>query len=1510
MLPSRGGLADHIRLHRFDGSDALTKARAEFEACRGKTGARCRCVVIHGPYPSADDGDENIEQTGHGSGKTDLLELLQEELGNRDDCHVFSFLENRERIDEHFYHDVFLSELIEKNPALVSGARILFSQASDIAYASWNRACLFVSCASALLFSVLVAIFTVNCAKFVLEFVRDPKNKDLTDHGVRWLEDHQSVLIWASVGLFLVWVMQAWNKAQTDDKWTKFWIVRSRDELLKPVQERLRNNQEAILKHFGSRSKTMAVLVDDVDSLDGDSFQNLIKLYEAAAESKRYSLFLLLAYNPRNVKLHQPERMLIARELEQQAAAERGYAMIPLQAPGVAQVIALLWSYYQDERIEGLVHDLRRTYSEASANPNTVLSFFASQEAGAGDGSVFGMFAEELHARFEQHLNRDRRIASDILDAVQKLESHQECFELLKYLLAFRSNRIPERLLKSIVKTLTPREIDDCAKALSSESIQLLQTVLREGTISYEFRRPYLRGLLSLDWQAWRADAQQYSTFVFEGLHSVPNLKDSPVLAFGAAPSPLSIDVLWREGEYYFNYYGSSDAGYALKFYSLQRGGALGKWVAQCDQAEDSALWDLVYWKSEARHNPYREISRKQYPAHSFAPDLVLTAGRLYWMDGDCESARTIWDELWPSVRNRLAAPPKPELGERLIQADAEIRLALARMLYWRGAPGDWPRVLDLCGSLVSQTGLPQATVHRARLLLVLMKYYQSVGVGDVFPNYQFLNSLTDRSEIREICDDIPGSRLERARCLHVWAESLWPVLSRENRFPGLEIALEYIEPSPPLPAFQAEFGLALEEMMKTLEAVAASRRKAKFPSPEGGRVQEGDLLFWEGVYYLHRARQFCLYAWQLILEEKELLSNQTSKAAASRFEAYYSIARRLSDFCIQVLLEHRTPSGIAKLVTDIEKANEDRELPEGWAAMSYEKETRKNLELLYAAGWRAISAESQERFQLAEAVYRRLGSTPGIAAVHSMMATVDRQFANAATSFSQEPKWVVAYGRFVRHAGSGMGAHLDALTAHLKIADWSGENDVPRAIAELRSAEKWAAESSLGLPQLLCAEIRFSLANHLGNLAQREHEEEAIGILRMAAAQFEASQALLNSIGIGVALERLVTCHWWMAELHTRRADRLPDGPAKESRKQALAHCDAIRKHLRGSARWLNKARSIEGRVLPKEGKLVQGFQTLELAYEYFREEHDRFETLQSLTLLAALGGTQASEPEWKECQERCRTTYYGSLLEAAEEFRLRLPSLTSTERIALIRACRTLAAFEILAPADPGATARFRLKWLQTAFDLYESMNLFGHAIMLGESIRDQYRRLANSTGLEQQAKRILHAARRFDRTREATPAGMSRIVIECEGMALPSSPHADTKQAAATDADSLLRNEPVDVTGAIQVLEDSRSLMNEENPEDVDLEVLQLLRSCYYRIGEAAKAEETDEALRMRESVKQSRDFLLLASHYEEAGEDYMWALKMAADANIENKFALEAKQRLFQLRFHQASQSQVA
>src|SRR5207248_3834099 len=104
---------------------------------------------------------------------------------------------------------------------------------------------------------------------------------------------------------------------------------------------------------------------------------------------------------------------------------------------------------------------------------------------------------------------------------------------------------------------------------------------------------------------------------------------------------------------------------------------------------------------------------------------------------------------------------------------------------------------------------------------------------------------------------------------------------------PAVELDVEKTEPLPPVPGILAEFASTVDEMMKSLEAVAAIRRKSRFPGGNGGRVLEADLLLWEGAFYLHRARHFCLHVWQLLLEEKEILSRKGEAARQERYECY-----------------------------------------------------------------------------------------------------------------------------------------------------------------------------------------------------------------------------------------------------------------------------------------------------------------------------------------------------------------------------------------------------------------------------------------------------------------------------------------------------------------------------------------------------------------------------------------------------------------------------------------------
>src|SRR5438552_16636995 len=119
---------------------------------------------------------------------------------------------------------------------------------------------------------------------------------------------------------------------------------------------------------------------------------------------------VLSSYNPRNPKLYLPEHSHVRRELEEQIARESGWRLLPLEPPGPAQAVALLWGYYQNRRVEEIVGSLLRNYPETTTNPNMMLGFFCALQAFVGDGDVFALKEELLHAKFEQYLNRDHRI--------------------------------------------------------------------------------------------------------------------------------------------------------------------------------------------------------------------------------------------------------------------------------------------------------------------------------------------------------------------------------------------------------------------------------------------------------------------------------------------------------------------------------------------------------------------------------------------------------------------------------------------------------------------------------------------------------------------------------------------------------------------------------------------------------------------------------------------------------------------------------------------------------------------------------------------------------------------------------------------------------------------------------------------------------------------------------------------------------------------------------------------
>jgi len=1538
---------EYIRAIRFRDTQIVERVESEIKKCHARIPHSSGIVVIHTPFPESEatEQDSSTEEEqksslGQGSGKSDLLYLIQERVKERQDCSVIGFIGNHDKLVNgvDFYKDIFLDELAKSDRRLMHPAWHSLHVLGRTGLSLYGRISLILTVAAPIFGGVIA--YTLSLLGFrALEFIVDPKNQPLLANIFALYQQYQGILFaFALVGL-LVGITYAVGMIIRDNalaqKWESIGYSYSEAQQVSDLKEKLSVEQEQILKRFCKQGRTLVLLIDDVDLMDALSFERLLNLYDQASESQRWSVLFVLTFNPRNPTLYQFEKSRIRQALDPINIRDKQWTSIQLELPTPERMRTWLWGYYRHPRAVELMDILERNYPEACSNAGLVLSFFRGyfdKQLSAKD-RIAEIDRERICQEFEKYLHRDRRIAQDIITAISESEHAEGCLEMLKYLLAFKRPRVRCEHLRSIMSRTRYKDVETYENVLLSEKINLLKKMYIDGNSTLVFRSPYLRSILETGWEQWRDNAARYYDEVFLGLHRFPRFKDDPVLALEAAPSKLAIDVLYWTGEYYYRYYGSSDAGYALRFYALEHGGALGKWWELCKDAMENQgdLWGLVHWKVEARINPYHLWSGQSPPAFTFAPDMILTAGHLYWMVGQWKTAETIWTDYWPQVRDRLSPAPTEELAKRLRTADAEIQASLAEMFYEVGEKGYWDRASALCISLLEQMPRESTVSQRARVVLALLRHYRSTGIGNELPPYRFLYPNVKLDNLESVYKSIPrlgipkprsgekiGSGIDRLRVLHALAESLWQMLMPYQYPLPREIDLNKVGSVALDPDLLERFAQILKEEQDSLKEIHEYRRSQRKSTLPDGRAKEGDLLLYEGYFLLARARHFCIVALLEFAKYKNILASSKPSEVQQRFDTYYAIANLLNDFCVHNLLEAKPSTQFMDLFSKLEQIEMRFASLQASAKREEERKARNILSQLYTVGWNSILGQAREKFRFAETIYQRLSHQQGIAAATFGMALAEREF-SAQTLFGDRPAWVDTFERFFRWNSEEMGYHLDNLRAHIAIAQWAWSHDLYRAVKEFQCAEAWAISERLGLPKAIAGEIFFQIGSLIGNMESAPFSDDyVLSAFDQAAKYLDALGDSLPYINDREIADRRITIHWWLAELSRRKAESEKDPALREKHlKRVISECNYVINRSRGDAERAtseNLARLVRGRALASRGEVYEGFLEIEKALEHFvgkdlfhtlqtldkssrvddivpmlEKSKEPFHALQALTALLNLAIQGSKDPNWSKCVDRCSRRYFPALKQLAGEYLSRQEMLGTVERLALYRACRLLGS--LLANAKMYDQA---LVWLNATFSLLESLQLFGEAILLDHIIRPVYEALGDVNGLEEHRRRVIEAGQRLDPTREEIPFSLiGPILRRYAHLTFAESQHIQTKRECLERAQHALRSEEPEIDPAIELLERARTLMDSGDPEDIDLDILQQLRDAYYQKGDTAKAIEIEENLRMLRSVIQSRDFLALARYYKSIGGNYEWALEIAAKASPSNQYSEQAK-----------------
>lgn len=1527
-------MSEHSSFHEYVRSNRFSDTTAHGDMQKVLDGLKTRSaitnlVVIHPPYPESKFAEEEVfdeyrrvhkkaNATGYGCGKTDYLTLLEQEAKDQHKLNIVSLLNNRDSLTDadNFYTGVFLEELYKLDRSLFRSIRHRIADFGSTVLIRLQQFALLINSA-AISFLALIAYVLTLLGFDAVKFFVDPQNQQILVDITDWIQQNQNGLFLSAVIGSILWAFYAWGAMQKDEKTTSRWKELteqlSKLDRVAEQKEKLANDQDQILKRFAKRKKPLLLLVDDLDVIDTDSFGKLMSLYQQAKDSQKYSLLMVFGYNPWNHALYYNDRQAIRQELDPNRIREQGWQSICLPVPTLDDLKTWLWGYYKHQSASDILTFLEREFVEIQENPTLALAFFVRLDRERNHQIHFrqNINHDDVAEAFRRFLNRDRRAIKDIVQTITQHEAGEGAIEMLKYILAFNNSRVRVDHVKLILlKTTGYKNFDAYERILVSEGLNLLQKDFVSGSYYvYVFRQPYLRSLLCTGWEEWQNNSSWYHNEVFLGIHGLTKIQDDPELALEAKPSRLAVDVLRREGDYYYKYYGSSDAGYALRYYGLKRGGALDKWLRLLNDAVQNHenVWKLIHWRGDARRNPRRHWSREADNPLVFAPDIIVTAGRLYWMNGEWEIAEIIWKNHWQRIRQELNqhTPPTSELVQQVKDADATIQAALAEMLYQVGQPGHWDQAKEICTTVCSRNSSESSEgskSHKASLTLTLIEHYRRIGVGNQLQPYRFLRPDVSLNKLESVSSEMLDTDVDRLRALHVMAESLWQMIWNASEPLPTQIKFSSVEPLEIDQDLWNRFTSIYRVQRQSLEKLIEFRNKQRHRRLPGGRIEDGDLLFWEAMVWFMAARYFCVEAIQQFAKWP-LLKTETTRKMTQRFRSYYAVAISMSDYSIGNLpIRMKLPEFAAKMY-ELEKIHnkwpltkeDERSLRQDERNMlrTMQHQARVIVEELYEIGWSEIVAEANNRLRMAETVYRRLGHQQRIASTRHARAVISHQFSTS-VKYGERPSWIDEFDNYFRYHGNQLGNHLEAMRAHIIVAQWAENHDLYLSVQNYLSADKWAPPEHLGLPIAYSGEINFRIGNLIGNMEASPFSYEfAFEVFDKASQGLDEIPRDSKYIQQEHLLHRKINIHWWFAELYMREAS-MEQNPVEKERllERVIKETKYVIDGSKGQADYStseNLARLVRGRAFAAKDLAYEGFIETQKTLDYFLAQGDTYNQMQSLNGLLTIALFQATnEKRWEKYLKQCHDEYLPLLYKIAEDYLKRLATLKVTARLVLHRATHTLGEIFFRSNNYPES-----LKWLNNSFDILTSLRLYGTAILLDTKLRRAYELAKDSNGLDAHKKRIINAAQQIDPIREKVPwARISAILRQYTTLAFAESEYIKTKKLCLEQAYKALNIAEPEIESAINLLEKAQGYMDEDNPEDIDLDILAILQTAYYRQGMAVKAQTIGQSLDQIQSIIQARDFYNLAQYYKSTGGDHLWALRVASRVEVINEYSKKA------------------
>lgn len=1482
-------------------------------------------VIVHAPFPEPAQREvihnEGISYalSGRGVGKTALLAAFVDVAQTVKEAEVLAFLDNREKITDadNFFKDFFAEEILKRRRGLRNTSVFWVLE-------SWIRRTALLARTSILMAGAFLAWLFSALGLEVLKYFYDPNVHSGVNNLLRVLSQYRG-WVWIIGPLLLMGLLLGFvGNLEANEKLKIAYSALSPSSLMQihknNQKERLLANPANVFS-FLSRRKCLVLVIDDVDCLDSRSVDSIIDLFEAAQNSNgKYRACVVLSFNPRNPALWLPERERI-RELlsEESIKAAQSWLPICIAPMDLEQLTEILCEYFGDSTPRRLLKVLGEEDPEALQRTGQLLGFFVWLETvlAKEQRSLRELQESELIAEFQRYVCRDLREIEEIVDALRSQDETGGSLTLLKFLLAFQKHPVRADLLAEALSEEGYGDIGTYERILRDPPARLIRKVRNGSYWCYEFREAYLRHLFLTGWGEWKEQSEYYSTKVFDLLckHRIWE----PEQALKSQPSKEAVEILYSQGLFYYQYYGHSDAGYALRFLGLERGGATGKWLSLCRSAVEMGenLWCLLFWNPGTFLNPYRGYKTSRSPWSSpigrgigekeggwfFAPDLLLNTAIAYWLMGYTQQALDLLINQWQWIKKHLLEYPEhwsdvqiDACKRHFREADAEIALTAAKILLHLGRNDSWKQAMQICRPYIrGERPASRRQLALAKFIATNIQHYQHFGTGNLFPPLRFSYNGALLEELLSVGTDETIDDLIRFRAFYTSITAVW-----DNCLKKLISPQDTLDRGVPFDAVDRNQLERLRQILKQALDLLVEFRSRPKPRPQdvppGGRAAEGELFFWEAVFLYYR---YLLLAVDIGRAVDQYRSTIESGKWHSRLSVYNSLVGLCVEFINCGLFSPERHESLSEAAWGLKDWIEDLM---GKSAPGLQgDEVKRRFKDLYLELTRATMEQSTEHFLSADTIYRRLGHKQGCAEIlfqRGLMQWMMCQDGGA-------PNWCDLLMK-CNYATGTLGFHLDSLYSHLLVAQAAESSHAFVAVNNYQNAMSWCLYADLGIPNLILGEIAFRLGLQFLNLEQiRGAKENALQLMEMARQVYEPYMEPYMGgerfIAPEEAFERMLSIRWNIAELTRRKAATSTGDDRNRLLNRAEESCNWIINRTKGETKFAAQemsARVIKADITRLRGDFRTAIQELQTAIEYYEREKDQFWLLQTLTIMCE---TILSAREVQEVlTSQDIITYLNRLIHVAQSYAERFGknpnSLGLPEKIMFFRASRLLAWVWYYQCKKPDVATY----WLFVAFDLLTSLGLFGNAILLDEFIREVLSSHGVAQDYEAYKNRLIQASQRISsKDEEADWQRVGAILRHYFPIQVPATEHVHTKQECVRTYEAM--KELGRLPEAVEALEKGANLIDYDNPEEVDFELLERLCDVYREMGEHEKAVQVEGKQQELRDINQSRNFLLLAEKYRENGWDPRWALEIATEVSFrESRYYRKALAMLDEIR----------